>query len=122
MPLDDNKFIENLYHDFEQKLFKVFGFGIEDLKKVLDRAEIAEQRGHCLETNFNEAFKNGGAPQLRWEMNNTIVCLEYVFMSKRLGREATYEEWVEHVIGLDIGMTKDDLMPFTNAMYQSGCF
>ena len=43
MPLEDNKFIVNLYHEFEQKLFKVFSFGIEDLKKVLDRANADER-------------------------------------------------------------------------------
>ena len=62
MPPEDNKFIDNLYHEFEQKLFKVFGFGIEDLKKVLDRADTDERRGHCLETNFRNAFHEGGAP------------------------------------------------------------
>lgn len=112
MTQKDNKFIENLYHDFEQKLFKVFGFGIEDLRKVLDRVDTAEQRGHCLETNFKEAFEHGGAPQLRWEMNNVIICLEHIYLSKRLGRKATYDEWVEHILSLNIGMTKDDLVPF----------
>ena len=114
MPPEDNKLIDNIYHEFEQKLFKVFGFGIEDLKKVLDRADTDEQRGHFLETNFKEAFENGGAPQLRWEMNKTIVCLEYVYMSQRLGRDATYEERVEHILGFNIGVTKDDLVPFDN--------
>ena len=51
MPTEDNKFVDRLYQDFEQKLFKVFGFGIEDLKKVLDRADSNEQSGHCLETD-----------------------------------------------------------------------
>lgn len=49
MPPEDNKFIDNLYHEFEQKLFKVFGFGIEDLEKVLDRADTDERPGHCLD-------------------------------------------------------------------------
>ena len=108
----NDKFIDRLYQDFEQKLFKVFGFGFEDLKKVLDRADSNERSGHCLETDFKEAFVNGGAPQLRWEMNNAIVCLEYVYMSERLGRDATYDEWVEHILSLNIGMTRDDLVPF----------
>ena len=62
MPPEDNKFIDNLYHEFEQKLFKVFGFGIEDLKKVLDRSDTDERRGHCLEINFKEATEKFGAP------------------------------------------------------------
>lgn len=119
MPLEHDKFTNNLYHEFEQKLFRVFGFGIEDLKKVLDRPDTDERRGHCLETNFKEAFDEGGAPQLRWEMNNTIVCLEYIYMSQRLEREATYDEWVQHILSLNIGMTKDDLVPFENSSHQN---
>ena len=48
MQIENNKFIDNLYHEFEQKLFKVFGFGIEDLKKVLDRPDTPEREGHDL--------------------------------------------------------------------------
>lgn len=112
MQLENNIFIHKLFHDFELKLFKVFGFGIEGLKKVLDRADTAERSGHCLDSNFNKAFAEGGIPQLRWEMNNTIICLEYVYMRSRLGRDATYEEWVEHILSLNIGMRREDLLPF----------
>ena len=87
MPPEDNKFIDNLYHEFEQKLFKVFGFGIEDLKKVLDRPDTPEQRGHDLDAELKAAFDEGGAPQLRWQMNNVIACLEFVYMIDRLDRE-----------------------------------
>ena len=79
---------------------------------MLDRDDTKEQRGQCLEANFNEAFESGGAPQLRWEMNNTIVCLEYVYTSERLDRDATYDEWVEHILSLNIGMTREELIPY----------
>ena len=45
-------------------------------------------------------------------MNNVIVCLEYVFMSKDMDRMPTYDEWADHILSLDIGMTNDDLIPF----------
>ena len=112
MPPEDNKFINNLYHEFEQKLFKVFGFGIEDLKNVLDRPDTPEQRGHDLDAELKAAFDEGGAPQLRWQMNNVIACLEFVYMIERLDREPTYDEWADRVEELDIGMTRDDLVPF----------
>ena len=111
MQIENNKFIDNLYHEFEQKLFKVFGFSIEDLKKVLDRPDTPEREGHDLDAKLQAAFDEGGAPQLRWEMNIIIVCLERVYMIDRLGREPTHDEWGERVEELNIGMTRDDLVP-----------
>ena len=75
MTSEDNAFIDNIYRDFEQKLYKVFGFGIEDLKKVVNKPDRTEKKGHDLDQELREAFEAGGAPQLRWEMNNVIVCL-----------------------------------------------
>ena len=70
MTPEDNAFIDNIYRDFEQKLYKVFGFGIDDLKKVVNKPDTPEQKGHDLDQELREAFEAGGAPQLRWEMNN----------------------------------------------------
>ena len=114
MQPDDNKFIETIYDDFEQKLYKVFGFGIEDLKKVINKPNTPEREGRDLEQDFQRAFEAGGAPQLRWEMNNVIVCLEYVFMSKDMDRMPTYDEWADHILSLDIGMKREELVPFDN--------
>ena len=75
MKPDSNKFVDTIYQDFEQKLYKVFGFGIEDLKKIVNRPDTSEQKGHDLDQELQEAFEAGGAPQLRWQMNNVIVCL-----------------------------------------------
>ena len=33
-------------------------------------------------------------------------------MSDRMGRKANYDEWVEHIFSLSIGMTKQELIPF----------
>ena len=107
-----NKFINNLYHEFEQKLLRVFGFGIDSLKEVLDSPPTDTHPGHCLDTILKNAFDEGGAPQLRWQMNNVIACLEFVYMIERLDREPTYDEWADRVKELDIGMTRDDLVPF----------
>ena len=114
MPSEDNAFIEHIYRDFEQKLYKVFGFGIEDLKKVINKPDTPEKDGRDLDQDLKRAFEAGGAPQLRWEMNNVIACLEYVFMSRDMDRWPTYDEWADHILSLDIGMTKDDLIPFDN--------
>ena len=48
MEVIQNQFIDNLYHEFEQKLFKEFGLDIEDLKERLDRDDTNEKRGQCM--------------------------------------------------------------------------
>ena len=114
MKPDSNKFVDTIYQDFEQKLYKVFGFGIEDLKKIVNRPDTPEQKGHDLDQELQEAFEAGGAPQLRWQMNNEIACLEYVFMFRKMGRLPTYDEWADHILSLDIGMKREELVPFDN--------
>ena len=51
-----------------------------------------QKTGHDLDLELKEAYEAGGAPQLRWQMNNIIVCLEYVYMMDRMDREPTYDE------------------------------
>lgn len=118
MQSEDNKFTASIYQEFEQKLYKVFGFGIEDLKKVINSPDTPENKGRDLDQDLKEALEAGGAPQLRWEMNNVIVCLEYVFMYRKMGRLPTYEEWANHILSLDIGMTREELVPFEKGMFK----
>ena len=47
-------------------------------------------------------------------MNNVIACLEYIFMYRKMGRLPTYDEWADHILSLDIGMKREDLVPFDN--------
>ena len=78
-----------LYQDFEQKLFKVFGFGIEGLRIAIDLPKSEGKPRHSVDDRLNEAFERGGALQLRWQMNNEIACLEYLRMSDRMGKKPT---------------------------------
>ncbi len=45
-------------------------------------------------------------------MGIKIACLDYVFMSKELGRNGTFEEFCDRVEELDIGLKRADLVPF----------
>ena len=73
MPTEDNKFVDRLYQDFEQKLFKVLGFGIEGLRIAIDLPESEARPRHSVDDRLNVAFERGGAPQLRWQMNNELA-------------------------------------------------
>ena len=86
MLTEDNKFVDRVYQDFEQKLFKVFGFGIVGLRIEIDLPESEVRPRHPADNQLNEAFQRGGAPQLRWQINNEIACLEYLRMSDRMGK------------------------------------
>jgi len=104
--------MDKIYHEFEQKLFRVFGYSIEDLKIVLDRPSTPEREGHDLDQELKDAFREGGITGLRQEMNNTIACLEAVYMMEKLGRKPTFDEWADRVEELDFGMTRSDLKRF----------
>ena len=51
-------------------------------------------------------------------MNNVIVCLEYVFMLKKMDGLPTYDEWADHILSLDIRMRHKELVPFKNQMFE----
>ena len=63
-------------------------------------------------------FEEGGAVQLRHHMNSVIINLEYILLSRELERAATYDEWVESVESLDIGLGRDDMDPAPTQGYQ----
>ena len=114
----ENRFIDKIFTEFEQKLFRVFGFGYAELEVVLNREPEEDLEGNNVTDNFAEAFKNGGPAELRWEMNNTIACLEYIYMCQRLERHATYEEWANHIESLNIGFCREDLAFFDVKMFE----
>ncbi len=89
MLTEDNKFVDRVYQEFEQKLFKLFGFGIEGFSIAIDLPESEVRPRHSVDDRLNEAFERGGALQHRWQMNNEIACLEYLRMSDRMGKKPT---------------------------------
>ena len=106
-----NPFIEALFAEFEQTLQRVFGFDYNHLINILDEPQASGLTGET-ETNFMNAFEQGGMPQLRWEMRNTIVCLEYVFLRRLLKRDPSFEEWAESVEEMQMGFTREDLVVY----------
>ena len=106
---DSNIFIQHIYDDFEQKLQKVFGYTINDLKYVLDRPDTQEREGHDLELELAIALTHGGVALLRREMNSIIIRLEIVYMIDRLGRKPTNNEILNRIEELDIGIPEFEL-------------
>ena len=66
MLTEDNKFVDRVYQEFEQKLFKLFGFGIEGFSIAIDLPESEVRPRHSVDDRLNEAFERGGALQHRW--------------------------------------------------------
>ena len=98
---------EELYKEFEDNLDRIFGFSSERFK------EYTRDDGE-MDREFDEHFSSGGEMQLRHVMGIRIVCLDYIFMSEELGRDATFEEFCDRVEELDVGLTRDDLVPFAH--------
>ena len=96
-------------------MFKVFGYSIEDLKTVLDRPNTPEREGHNLDQEFQLAFEQGGVVGLRQEMNDTIACLEAVYLMEKLGRRPTFEELLEEFTGQKTVRPEPVLEPVADA-------
>ena len=107
----DNRFVDNLYAEFEDNLWEVLGFGIEGLRITLNRPPCEEYKGTDVDNELEEAFAQGGAPQLRWEMKNFIINVHYIFLGRELGRNPTYEEWVESMENFNVGIGRNDMEP-----------
>jgi hypothetical protein len=107
----DNRFVDNLYAEFEDNLWEVLGFGIEGLRITLNRPPCEEYKGTDVDKELEEAFAQGGAPQLRWEMKNFIINVHYIFLGREFGRNPTYEEWVESMESFNVGIGRNDMEP-----------
>ena len=113
----NNPFANRMFVEFEQKLYRIFGFGYCDLAIVLDRETEKGVSGITSQTTLLKHTRKVGL-QLRWEMNNN-TCLQYIILSNRLERYASYEEWVEDIEKLDFGFCRKDLNPFDVQMFET---
>ena len=96
---------DELYQEFENNLDRTFGFSIERFKECIrDNGDMDRE--------FDEYWSSGGEQSLRHIMGIRIVCLDYIFMSEGLGRDGTFEEFCDRVEELDIGLKREDLVPF----------
>ena len=107
----DNIFINNLYKEFERNSWTVLGFGIEGIEKTLNRPGSIDEQGYNIEETLKEALKEGGAPQLRWQMKNVIMNLHYIFLSRAAGRNVTFQEWVDSIETFHVGIDREDMDP-----------
>ena len=64
--IPNNRFVENLYAEFEDNLWEVLGFGIEGLRITVNRPPCEEYNGTDVDKELEAAFAEGGILQLRW--------------------------------------------------------
>lgn len=96
---------DELYQEFEQNLDRIFGFTIQRFKEFIhDEGEMDQE--------FDEYWSSGGEQSLRHMMGIRIACLDYIFMSEELGRDGTFEEFCDRVEELEVGLNREDLVPF----------
>ena len=63
--IPNNRFVENLYAEFEDNLWEVLGFGIEGLRITVNSPPCEEYKGTDVDKELAETCVQGGAPQLR---------------------------------------------------------
>ena len=62
----NNPFANRMFVEFEQKLYRIFGFGYCDLA-IVSTVKQKKVRGHNLADNLAKAYEEGGPAQLRWK-------------------------------------------------------
>ena len=68
-----NQFVDNLYNEFEDKLWAVLGFGLHGLRATLNKPATSDRDAFNVDKELEQTFEQGGAPQLRWQMKNFII-------------------------------------------------
>ena len=104
-----NPFLKSLFDDFHFKIKTVLKIDFDRLKEILDCPKTDEQNAYSVEQDLENAFEQGGAPQLRWKMKGIIMNLHYIALCNELKRNATYDEWVNSMEAYDVGITRDDM-------------
>ena len=107
----NDPFSSALFEEFDANLWSIFDFGYEGLKITLDRPHEDDRRGYSIDQELKEAFDEGGTPRLRWQMKSVIMNLHYIFLSKDLGYNASFEEWVNSIESYEIGISRQDMDP-----------
>ena len=106
-----NQFVDNLYNEFEDKLWAVLGFGLDGLRTTLNKPASSDRDAYDIDKELEQAFEQGGAPQLRWQMKNFIINLHYICLGRELGRNPTFEEWVKSMESYNVGIGRHDMEP-----------
>ena len=104
-----NPFLNSLFDDFQFKIKTVLKIDFDRLKEILDYSKTDEHDAYSVEQDLENAFQQGGAPQLRWKMKGIIMNLHYIALCNELKRNATYDEWVNSMEAYDVGITRDDM-------------
>lgn len=102
-------FTSLLFQKFENNLETVLNIDFDGLKALLDSCDEKSDKKYSVELDLKNAFREGGAPQLRWKMKGIIMNLHYIALCGKLERNATYEEWVTSMEAYKVGITRKDM-------------
>lgn len=97
------------YYQQDFKIKTILKIDFDRLKEILDCSKTDEQNAYSVEPDLKNAFREGGVPQLRWRMNGIIMNLHYIVLSDELGRNATYDEWVNSMESYKVGIARKDM-------------
>ena len=48
---------------------------------------------------------------MRWQIENFIINLHYIYLGRELGRNPTFEEWVSSMESYNVGIGRHNMEP-----------
>ena len=81
-----NPFMKPLYQEFEENLYRLFGFTLDEFRK------FEANQGDDIEEEFAAVFEKLGPLHLREVMNWKIIALATIYEERKTGKRMTLGE------------------------------
>ena len=81
-----NPFMKPLYQEFEENLYRLFGFTLDEFRK------FEADQGNDINEEFAAVFEKLGHLHLREAMNWKIISLATIFEERKTGKRMTLDE------------------------------
>ena len=96
-----NPFMQSLYQEFEENLYRLFGFTLDEFRK------FEADQGDDIDGEFASIFEKLGPLRLREAMNWKIIALATVYEERKTGKRMTLDEI--GAFAWTLGLQIDDL-------------
>ena len=81
-----NPFMKPLYQEFEENLYRLFGFSLKEFRK------FEADQGEDIDEEFASIFEKLGPLRLREAMNWKIIALATIYEERKTGRRMTLDK------------------------------
>ncbi len=96
-----NPFMKPLYQEFEENLYRLFGFTLDKFRK------FEADQGDDIDAEFTSIFEKLGPLSLREAMKRKIISLATIYEERKTGKRMTLDEI--GAFAWTLGLQIDDL-------------